>query len=453
MGPAQLEAGVNIGYDRRLPFSMIRRSMPLSLPTPGAASARSFRLRFPEPAVEAAYLAFHRKESVQVARWAVVAAFVMGMFFVFQDNVITPTGYRATNIRMYLMAPLCFGFWFLLGAPRLQRFVEPLTGLFILLYGALVVAIFVVFEPTFYGLSGPVAEGNFVILIMATFTMSHLRLGWASAVAAGVMAMYMAGNYLWTAADFELFLNGHYANAAMACVLGAATGWMFEVMRRRQFLTVRALEGEKERYKGLLFTLVPSQITDRIKEGQVPIADSNAEIAILFADIVGFTALSKQVAPGILVQLLNELFFEFDLAAERYGVEKIKTVGDGYMAVCGPPVAEQRRAVCVAQFALEMVQITRRMAARFNLPIGIRVGVHSGSLVAGVIGKSRYTYDMWGESVNMASRMEASGVADRVQLSDQAQQRLGGQFACEPHAVVDVGGQQVRTWLLGEALL
>ncbi len=426
--------------------------MPQSHKASAAAGARGFRLRFPEPAVEAAFLASHRQESVQVARWAVVAAFIVGMFFVFQDNVITPTGYRATNIRMYLMAPLCFGFWFLLGVPRLQRWIEPLTGMFILLYSALVVAIFVVFEPTFYGLSGAVAEGNFVIIILATFTMSHLRLAWAAAVGAGVLAMYMAGNYLWTAVDFELFLNGHYANAVMAFVLGAATCWMFEVLRRRQFLTLRALEGEKERYKSLLFTLVPSQITDRIKEGHVPIADSHAEIAILFADIVGFTALTKQVAAGTLVQLLNELFFEFDLAAERYGVEKVKTVGDGYMAVCGPPVAEERRAVCVAQFALEMVQITRRMAARFNLPIGIRVGVHSGSLVAGVIGKSRYTYDMWGESVNMASRMEASGVANRVQVSDQAQQRLRGQFGLEPHAVIEVAGKPVKTWLLGEAL-
>lgn len=420
--------------------------------SPATSFVERLRLRFRDRALEAAFLAANRKDSVHVARWAVVTAFVVGMFFMFQDNVITPTGYRATNIRMYLMAPMCFGLWYLMGVPALERFIELLTGLFILLYGALVVAIFVVFEPTFYGLSGPVAEGNFVILIMATFTMTHLRLGWASITAMGVMLMYMASNWLWTTVDFELFLNGHYANAVMAYVLGAATCGMFESLRRRQFLTVRALEAEKERYKGLLFTLVPSQITSRIEEGEIPIADSHAEIAILFSDVVGFTALTKQVAPGTLVQLLNELFFEFDLAAERFGVEKVKTVGDGYMAVCGPPVAEERRAVAIAQFALEMVQITQRMSARFNLQLGIRVGMHSGSLVAGVIGKSRYTYDMWGESVNMASRMEATGIANRVQVSEQAQQRLAPHFLVEEHAEIDVGGVLVRTYLLGNAL-
>lgn len=176
-----------------------------------------------------------------------------------------------------------------------------------------------------------------------------------------------------------------------------------------------------------------------------PIADSHAGIAILFSDFVVFTSLTSRIAPHRLIQLLNDLFSEFDAAAERHGVEKIKTIGDGYMAACGAPMAETLRTVAMVRFGLEMVEITERVSKKHQCPVGIRVGAHSGSLIAGVIGKNRFAYNMWGETVNLASRMESSGVPGRVQLSEAAFQRLDGQFVCEARDNVVIKGLRNAT--------
>ena len=366
-----------------------------------------------------------------------------------QDSEISPFGYRATNIRIYLMLPLCVLAWYVLTTAIAERAVEWLAGAFLLLYTACVCAIYYVFEPGFYGLSGVVAEGNFLTIVLATFTMVHLRTGPAALIGAVVVAMDTAMNYWFTSADFMLFLNGVFSNMVMAYVLGLSACIMVERLRRRQFITWRDLAAEKERFRTLLFTMVPTQIAERIEKGEFPVADSQAETAILFSDFAGLAELATQIAPRTQVQLLNELFFEFDQAAERHGVEKIKTVGDGYMAACGPPVHEGKRTLAMARFGLELVTITRRTAARFNLPISIRVGIHTGKLIAGVIGKNRYTFDMWGESVSMASRMEASCLAGRVQVSEAARLRLEGLFECEPRGTIDAAGMDgVQAWLL-----
>lgn len=408
-----------------------------------------FRLPFADPLIEREFLLAHRKEAVQVFRWAVVVAALMVLMFMWQDSEISKTGYRATNIRIYLLLPLCAAVWTALGTAAAARHVEWLTIFFVLCYSALTAALCLVFEPGMYGIDGTIASGNFLMIVFASFTMGHQRVGPAAATGAGVVAMYAAANYWFSPVDFSLFLYGNFSTVAMAYVLGLAACTMLETLRRRHFLAVHALAAEKERYKLLLFTLVPSQIAIRIEHGEFPIADSQAETAILFSDFVNFTALTKRIPPRTLVQLLNELFFEFDLAAERHGVEKIKTIGDGYMAACGPPVPEQRRTPAMASFGLELVEITARVAERYQLPIQIRVGIHTGALIAGVIGKSRYTFDMWGESVNMASRMESSGLPGRVQLSETAYRRLDGQFACEARGAIDVKGVgDVQAYLL-----
>lgn len=410
-------------------------------PAPGGAPpSLRWRWRFPDPAVEAEYCARQRMELAQTSRWGLLVALILALAFMWQDNDLSPTGYRATNIRIYLIIPLIAACWFALRQPALLRYAEWIMSVFLLLYATLIAAIFLVFEPGFYGLSGSVGEGNFIMILLATFTLSYLRPPWALVAALGVLAVYVVATVLWTKVDLVQFLNGHFSNTVMTMALGAATCAMFDLLRRREFITLRTLQVEKERYKELLYNLVPSKIAHRIEGGEFPIADSHAEIAVLFSDLVGFTTLTRQIAPHTLVQLLNELFFEFDLAAEQHGVEKIKTIGDGYMAACGPPVAEERRTAMVAHFGLDMVAITRKVAEKYGMPIGIRVGIHSGSLVAGVIGKNRYTYDMWGESVNMASRMESSGLPNRVQVSASAYQRLAADYSFEARGEIDVKG-------------
>lgn len=384
-------------------------------------------------------------------RWGVILAAFLALAFMWRDTTISQNGMLATNIRIYLVTPLCALTWFALNRAGAERWIEVITSAFFLLYSALIAAIFVVFEPTFYGISGGLAVGNFVMIMLAVFTLSCLRLGWALFVGAGIISIYVCAAWQWGHGDYTEFALTHRINMGMAFIIGAVTCGMFESLRRRQFLTLSLLDSEKERYKNLLCTLVPPAIARRIEQGESPIADSHAEMAILFSDFVGFTSLTSRIAPHRLIQLLNDMFSEFDSAAERHGIEKIKTIGDGYMAACGPPTAESVRTTAVVRFGLELVAITERISKKHALPINIRVGVHSGSLIAGVVGKSRFAYDMWGETVNMASRMESTGVPGRVQVSESAFQRLDGQFAVEVREDIPIkGARNVTAYLVTE---
>ena len=420
---------------------------------PEAAFARRarFSMRFSDPGLEQQFLTGYRSDAVGIFQWGVILAAFLALLFMWQDTNISKDGIRATYIRLYLIVPLCAVTWFTLRRHGVEQWVELITSAFLLLYSACLAAIFVVFEPTVYGISGAIAEGNFVMVMLAAFTLSCLRLGWALAVGLGILGMYAFTVAQWGQGDFDEFVLTHLSNAGMAFCLGAVTCGMFESLRRRQFVTLTLLHSEKDRYKDLLCTLVPAAIARRIELGESPIADSHAEIAVLFSDFVGFTGLTKRIAPHRLIQLLNDMFSEFDAAAERHGVEKIKTIGDGYMAACGPPMNEAMRTTAMVNFGLEMVAITERVSQKHQVPIGIRVGIHAGSLIAGVIGKSRFAYDMWGDTVNMASRMESSGVPGQVQVSESAFQRLDDRFAFEARENVQIkGAGSVSAYLVRE---
>lgn len=410
-----------------------------------------FSMRFSDRELEQEFLRGYRIEAIAMFRWGVILAAFMALAFMWQDTTISQNGIRATNIRLYLIMPLCALTWFNVHRAAAERWIEVLTSAFLLLYSALTAAIFIVFEPTIYGISGSIAEGDFVMIMLAAFTLSCLRLGWALFVGIGVVGIYACAAWQWGNGDYTEFALTHLSNTGMAYGLGALTCGMFESLRRRQFVTLSMLGSEKERYKNLLCTLVPPAIARRIEHGESPIADSHAEMAILFSDFVGFTSLTSRIAPHRLIQLLNDMFSEFDSAAERHGIEKIKTIGDGYMAACGPPISESMRTTSVVRFGLEMVAITERVSKKHQVPIGIRIGVHSGSLIAGVIGKSRFAYDMWGETVNMASRMESTGVPGRVQVSESAFQRLDGHFAFEARQDLQIkGADNVTAYLVTE---
>lgn len=414
----------------------------------GARRSR-FSMRFSDPALEREFIRLHKIDATAIFRWALVLAAFMAVTFMWLDTDISPHGIRATNIRLYLLLPLCAITWFGVHKPNAENWIEVISSIFLLLYSTGIAAIFVVFEPTIYGISGGVAQGPFMMLMLAAFTLVCLRLAWALFVSAGIVFIYAYTAWRWGHGSYAEFAVVHLINCSSAFFLGALTCGLFESLRRRQFLTLNLLHGEKERYKNLLCSLVPPAIAQRIQHGESPIADSHAEVAILFSDFVGFTSLTSRIAPHRLIQLLNDLFSEFDAAAVRHGVEKIKTIGDGYMAACGAPMAEALRTTAMVRFGLEMVEITERIATLHQIPVGIRVGIHSGSLIAGVIGKSRFAYDMWGETVNMASRMESTGVPGRVQLSEAAFQRTDGEFTFEIRENIEIkGAHKVNAYLV-----
>jgi adenylate cyclase len=204
-----------------------------------------------------------------------------------------------------------------------------------------------------------------------------------------------------------------------------------------------------------LLNILPKEIADELKEKEGIIADSFEEATILFSDIVGFTPLSSRISAVELVNLLNEMFSIFDEIAGHYHLEKIKTIGDAYMLAGGIPIARQDHAEAVANMALEMQVKMADFQEKLNEPLQIRVGIHTGPVVAGVIGTRKFIYDLWGDAVNIASRMESSGSPGKIQVSPATYEKLKDKFILEERGQIKVKGKGEMTtyWLLGKKVI
>ena len=213
------------------------------------------------------------------------------------------------------------------------------------------------------------------------------------------------------------------------------------------------IEQKNRENEALLLNILPGEIADRLKGGESEIADSFADVTVLFGDLVGFTALSARMSPDAIVDMLNGLFRRFDRVAHELGIEKIKTIGDCYMAVCGLPKPCSDHAEKMARMALRMLQETLEHGNEKGLSLQMRIGLNSGPVVAGVIGTSKFIYDLWGDTVNLASRMESTGVPGEIQVTRSVYERLKGRFQLEGRGVIPVKGKgEIEAWLLhGEA--
>jgi class 3 adenylate cyclase len=206
------------------------------------------------------------------------------------------------------------------------------------------------------------------------------------------------------------------------------------------------LARENER---LLLNILPSPIADRLREGEPLIADRFDDVTLMFADIVEFTRLSAGMSPQELVGVLNEVFTVFDGLVDRYGLEKVKTIGDAYMVVGGMPERSDDHPERVAAMALDLAESVGRIEAAMRLGITFRIGIHCGPVVAGVIGTRKFIYDVWGDTVNMASRMESLGVPGRVQVTHAMADRLAGSFDLEARGPIEVKGKgPTHTWFI-----
>jgi len=200
----------------------------------------------------------------------------------------------------------------------------------------------------------------------------------------------------------------------------------------------------------LLLNVLPQPIAERLKRGETTIADSFPEATVLFADIANFTRLSSHISPAELVALLNNIFSAFDNLADRYELEKIKTIGDAYMVVGGIPKSRPDHTSAIADMALDMLREIVRFNTTDQQPITLRIGIHTGPTVAGIIGTRKFTYDLWGDTVNVASRMETQGDAGRIQVTEAVYTRLQKRYRFQERGAIDVKGKGLMTtyWLL-----
>jgi len=296
---------------------------------------------------------------------------------------------------------------------------------------------------------GGFTSSSAVIMWSALAPLAALVLGdlrqaifWLAAFAVLLVAGAVAEPYLTPAPLPEVFVTWFFAlNIGTVIAIGFAVLHYF--VRQRNFLEARA--------EMLLLNVLPKEISDALQDEQRTIAAQHDSASILFADLVDFTSMAASMTPLALVGLLNEVFQCFDTLVERYGLEKIKTIGDCYMVAAGVPRARDDHAPAIVRLALDMqvAVAEQRFAGR---QLAFRIGINSGPVVAGVIGRKKFIYDLWGNAVNVASRMETQGRSGAIQIARGTYDLVGETFVCEPLGSINIkGAGEVETWhVVGE---
>jgi urea ABC transporter urea binding protein len=241
--------------------------------------------------------------------------------------------------------------------------------------------------------------------------------------------------------------NAHVVRSAEGELL-YYEGSIVDITKRKVW--EEALRYQQECTEELLLNILPAPIAQRLKLAESTIADSFSDVTVLFADLVNFTEFSAQIPAPELVKLLNQIFSKFDLLAEKHGLEKIKTIGDAYMVVGGLPTPKPDHAEAIAEMALDMQREIDRFKGHDDEPFRLRIGIHTGSVVAGVIGTKKFAYDLWGDTVNIASRMESHGVAGRIQVTAATYDRLKDKYLFEQRGATSIKGkgEMITYWLI-----
>jgi guanylate cyclase len=242
--------------------------------------------------------------------------------------------------------------------------------------------------------------------------------------------------------------------SALMLVLNVAFGGttvftLLALFAKQRNEALAELRVEQDKAENLLLNILPKSIADKLKSNTQTIADSFASASILFADVVDFTPLAQRLPAAEVVGILDRLFSHFDTLAERYDLEKIKTIGDCYMVAAGVPTPRPDHARAMARMALDMRDAMGDADTVGDLGLELRIGINSGPVVAGVIGRKRFLYDLWGDAVNTASRMESHGAPGRIQITRATYELLGDEFECERRGTVEVKGKgRLETWYL-----
>jgi adenylate cyclase len=288
---------------------------------------------------------------------------------------------------------------------------------------------------------------NYIIVAAVAFAIAGLeRIRLVIFIVAVALALHMAAWFMFPperariAADPSLLDNLYVSSAVTTfCIIALIVGYAFSVA-----------DAARAEADALLVNILPEPIAERLKERpDARVADSVAEASVLFSDLVGFTPLAQRLGAARTVAILDQVVSEFDRLAAAHGVEKIKTIGDGYMAVCGVSRAQGDHLMRLARMALVLPGLVERLAAMHGLSLKVRVGIACGPVMAGVIGTDKFSYDVWGETVNLASRLESHGLPGEIQVSDAVRRTLGDRFLFEPRGPIEVKGVgRIETWLL-----
>jgi class 3 adenylate cyclase len=310
-------------------------------------------------------------------------------------------------------------------------------------------AIFVIEPVLIYGVMGGSDYFGLVLLIVCTGLLFPYTARRMSGVAAAILAMYLtAAAIVWEPGAGEALVRGvFYLLAASAvAIVGAKLGHR---LRRAEFFARHDLLRERDTAQQLLYNILPEPIVRQLEKDQSAIAEGFDQCTVLFADIVGFTPISASISPRALVDLLNDVFSRFDALTEKHGLEKIKTIGDAYMVVGGVPTPRTDHAIAVANMALDMREVADEIRLTTGDRLRIRIGINTGPVVAGVIGTKKFAYDLWGDTVNIAARMEVHAEPGTIQITERTYELIRRRFRVEARGPISVKGKgEMPTYLL-----
>jgi len=383
--------------------------------------------------LEGEFQSFYAGHSVAVARMGALLGVGLYMAFLFWDHVVAPDLVPMTLAIRVAVSAYFIACWALL---RKRSFLPWMQGLFSLGVSMAGIGVTLII----YQMPGGMIFGLAGLVVILMFNFGFLRLLFLPALAAGlvIVGSYNLAGIIKGLPATTLITNNFFLVSALFA--GATITYTIERLYRAHFINQRKLVAERERADALIDNMLPRPIASRLKAGEEIAARSHGEATVLFADIIHFTELSKMLSAGQLIEMLDDLFSLYDGLTVQHGVEKVKTIGDAYMAVSGLDKLGGDSAEAMAEFALAMVRATDDYAKKSGYPLAIRVGISTGPVVAGVLGNRRISFDVWGETVNKASRIETHAGRNLPMVTDTTYWRLRDRFEMHPRGKIDLKG-------------
>jgi len=391
---------------------------------------------------EAQFRSQYTERSIPFIRISLPLAATLYLFFLGWDYFMDPRSLLytiAVRLPFSFFAVAVFGFTFLKSFERSSQVVLCTT----VVLGAAGIALVLTILPNGFVYGTP----GLLLVIMYACGATRLLLGAATLACLAIIAVANGLLLMHGGSRLEFFnMNVFLVSAS---VIGLSYTALLEWTERRAFQLEDGLLEEKKASDTMLRNFLPDRIMRRLREGEGSIAEAVGEATVFFADIVGFTSLTHRMAPGHVVELLSAIFTRFDEIADDKGIEKVKTIGDCYMAVSGVRTPSPRCAESMAEFAIEALSFVREYAAQNDLPLQVRIGMATGSVVSGVISTRVPIFDLWGEPVNDASRLQEEGIPGTIQVSESSYWRLRNKYEFQERGKLTLKhGDQISAYLL-----
>src|SRR5215207_7126032 len=391
------------------------------------------KLRFPDE-VEEQFREDYYANTVSTTRLALVLGLVLFSLFGILDIYAVPISKNIVwFIRYVIVAPVIIVALVATYAEFFQKHVQMLMVIVVAVAGLGIVTMISITREAEFG--NRFYFTGLILVSMWAYGLMRLRFWYAIIANVAIMAGYEFASIvikqLLASETGIVIFTMHNFFFLGANVIGMFASYALERYTRRDFLQKYTIQAQRDQSDKLLYNVLPARIAEKLKQSNETIAEEFSSATVLFADIVNFTQISARFAPHEVVDMLDELFSRFDELVDEYGVEKIQVAGDGYMVAAGVPTPRPDHAMVMAQLALDMLDCVK--TGNFlggKHPIEIRIGLNSGSLIAGVIGRKKYFYALWGDMVNTASRMESHGSSGKIQITRDTYELVKDDFDC-----------------------